>query len=288
MIFPSTPIARFFSLFCLLGLLSATPIQAAAQPPLELWIHPYLPAPELVRRFTPLARYLEPKSGRKIEIRISSTYKEHEQRLSEDRADLAFIGPFPYVQATKSHGAKTILAMMEGNGKTVFHGIIAVRQDSPLKTIPDLAGKSFAFGDQESTMGTLVPQNMLRAAGVEISRLSRYSFLASHNDVALAVLGGFYDAGGLKEEVFLEYAPRGLRVLAKSPPIPEHLFLAGKHLPTPLITTLRNALLQLKDPAILTPIQKTATGMAPATDRDYDIVRRLYQINANADPLPGK
>lgn len=288
MIFSPALIARLISLLSLFCLLLSTPIQAATQPPLELWIHPYLPAPELVRRFTPLAHYLETKGGRKIEIRISTTYKEHEKRLSEDRADLAFVGPFGYVQVTKRHETKNILAMMEGNGKTVFHGIIAVRQDGPIKTLQDLVGKSFAFADNESTMGTLVPQNMLREAGVEIDRLSRYSFLASHNDVALAILGGFYDAGGLKEEVFLEYAHRGLRVLAKSPPIPEHLFLAGKHLPVPLVKVLRKALIQLKDPAILTPIQKTATGMAPATDRDYDIVRRLCQVTANSAPLPGK
>ena len=274
-IFSPAPIARLFSLLGLLCLLSATPIQAAAQPPLELLIHPYLPAPELVRRFTPLSRYLEAKTGRKIEIKISLSYEDHKQRVGEDRADLAFVGPFSYTQMTEHYGKKPLLAMLEGNNKTVFHGVIAVRRNEEIKTIQDLVGKRFAFGDKESTMGTLMPKLMLRGAGVELEQLSHYSFLRSHNEVALAVLGGFYDAGGLKEEVFHEYANRGLRILAKSPPIPEHLFLAGKHLPVPLIRDLRKALIHLKDPAVLTPIQKTATGMASVKDQDYAEIRRL-------------
>jgi len=285
--FFSAQAARFFLLLFFLCTLPFSQLQAA-EPPLELWIHPYLPAPELVRRFTPLAHYLEKKTGRKIEVRISMSYEEHERRVGEDRADLAFIGPFGYIQMTKRHGSKPILAVVEGNGKTVFHGVIAVRQDAPFKTIKDLVGKSFAFGDKESTMGTLLPRIMLQQAGVGMDRLSRYSFLHSHNDVALAVLGGVYDAGGLKEEVFHEYAARGLRILAKSPPIPEHLFLAGKKLPAPLVENLRSALLQLKNPAVLTSIQKTATGMAPATDQDYDLLRQLCLTSDNLAPMPGK
>lgn len=280
----SAQAARFFLLFFFLCILTSSPCRAV-EPSLELWIHPYLPAPELVRRFTPLVRYLEAKIGRKIELRISSTYAKHEERLGEDQADIAFVGPFLYVQITERYGSKTILAMLEGNGKAFFHGVIAVRRDGPIKTIQDLAGKSFAFGDKESTMGTLVPWFMFREAGLGLDRLSRYGFLNSHNDVALAVLGGFYDAGGVKEEVFHEYASRGLRILVKSPPIPEHLFLAGKKLPAPLVESLRSALLQLKNPAVLTPIQKTVTGMAPATDKDYDGLRHIVR---NLGPMPGE
>ena len=275
------------SLFLLLGccLLPLSTLRAA-EPALEFWIHPYMHAPDLVRRFTPLAQYLEAKSGRKIEIRISPTYQNHEERVAAERMDLAFIGPFGYVQMTeRNKEPKTILAALEGNGKSVFHGVIAVRKDAPFKTVRDLAGRSFAFADKESTMGTLLPRFMLQEAGVGMAGLSRYSFLNTHNDVALAVLGGFYDAGGLKEEVFLEYAPRGLRMLARTPPVPEHLFLASRKLPPALVQTLRQALLQLKDPAILTPIQKNATGMAPATDRDYDLLRHIYR---NLGPMPGE
>lgn len=285
MIYPLAQATRCLLLlfFCFLPSFPAM----AAEPPLELLIHPYLHAPELVRRFTPLARYLEAKIGRKIEIRVSMSYEDHKQRLGEDRADLAFVGPFTYIQMTERYGLKPVLAVLEGNGKTVFHGVIAARRDGPLKTIQDLAGRSFAFGDKESTMGTVVPRFMLLEAGVGVERLSNYTFLHSHNDVALAVLGGFYDAGALKEEVYNEYADRGLRILAKSPPIPEHLFLAGKKLPAPLVEKLRAALLQLKDPAVLTPIQKTATGMAPGNDRDYNEIRKICRTLCSSGSRTG-
>lgn len=248
---------------------------AVAEPPLELWIHPYLPAPELIKRFTPLARHLEKVCGRPVAVNVSRSYKAHLERLGEERMDIAFVGPYSYVEITERYGPKRMLAVLEGNGKTAFHGIIAVRQAAPIRSLAELVGRSFAFGDRESTMGTLVPRFMLAEAGITLEQLGSYNFLASHHDVALGVLGGFYEAGGLKEEVFREYAGRGLRVLAKSPPIPEHLFLAGSRLPESQVAKLRQALLELKDPAILTPIQVTATGFAPVRDQDYDILRRI-------------
>lgn len=277
-------LTRFFSLAFILCL-PPFPSLAAA-PPLELWIHPYLHAPELMRRFTPLAQYLERKTGRKIEVKISPTYENHKERIGQGRADLAFIGPFGYAQITEKHGAQAvnILASLEGNGKAKFHGVIVTRSGTAIKNLQDLAGRSFAFGDKNSTMGFLVPRSILGEAGIDLARLGRHSFLSSHNDVALAVLGGYYEAGALQEEVFKEYADRGLRVLAKSPAIPEHLFLASKKMPAPLAASLRQALFELKDPGILGKIQKTATGIVPASDKDYEVVRGLCQKHCKSGP----
>lgn len=80
-------------------------------------------------------------------------------------------------------------------------------------------------------MGHIVPLAMLARAGVPLSQLERHDYLNSHNDVALAVLGGYFDAVGMKDEIFAEYENRGLRALATSEPMPDHLFLARSNLP---------------------------------------------------------
>jgi phosphonate transport system substrate-binding protein len=255
---------------------------ARARDSLELWIHPYLPATELVKRFGPLADYLERNTGHAVKIRISNSYEAHIEHVGKDRADIAYLGPASYVRVTQKFDAKPILARLEVRGKPVFYGMVIAKKDSPLQTIEGLAGKSVAFGDPNSTMSHLVPRYMIMAGGVEIEELAKYEFLGTHHNVALAVLGGYFDAGGVKEEVFYEYEDRGLRMLAKSPPISEHLFVASGTLPNAVRTSIRDALLYLREAeegeAILTSIKKSVTGLVPAVDGDYDSLRRVLDL----------
>lgn len=262
-------------------LLNASASAAQERKELTLWIHPYLPATELVKRFTPLADYLAAELKQPVRIRIQKSYQSHVDFVGQDQADIAFIGPVSYVLLRRSYGAKPLLAQLEESGTSFFHGVIAVRQDSPFTSLADLKGKSVAFSDPNSTMGHIVPRAMLAQAGVPVSQLQRHDFLDSHNDVALAVLGGYFDAGGIKDEIFAEYEKRGLRALAKSPPVAEHLFLTRATLPAPLAERLRALFLSVNsDPRkqkILSAIKTTATGLVPVKPRDYDSLEEIMR-----------
>lgn len=189
--------------------------------------------------------------------------------------DLAYMGPVSYVKMTHTYSKKPVLACLEVNGKPFFHGMIITRQNSTIKTMQDLQGKRFAFGDPNSTMSCLMPCYMLSQEGIDLENLEKYEFLGSHNNVALGVLGGYYDAGGVKEGVFYKYQGRGLKMLAKSPAIAEHVFVASDNLPEATINSLRQSLLNLKDKTILSSIKKSVTGMALVKDEDYDTLRTI-------------
>jgi phosphonate transport system substrate-binding protein len=262
-------------LFSFVIYLSAHQVHANDQ--LTLWVHPYLPATELINKFSPLAAYLSKKSGRPVEVKVSKSYQSHIKRVGEGQMDLAYMGPASYVKMTHTYGKKTVLACLEVNGSPFFHGMIIALENSAIKTLQDLQDKRFAFGDPNSTMSHLVPRYMLWQAGIDLEDLKKYEFLGSHNNVALGVLGGYYDAGGVKEGVFYKYQKRGLKMLAKSPPIAEHVFVASKNLPESTVNTLRQSLVNLKDKAILSSIKKSVTGMAPAKDADYDSLRTILQ-----------
>ena len=246
---------------------------------LTLWIHPYLPATELVRRFTPLAEYLSSKLEIPVGIRIQQSYQAHIDFVGRDLADLAFMGPASYVSMRLRYGNKPLLATVEENNQPAFHGKIIVREDSPLSDLSQLKGESFAFGDPNSTMSYFVPRAMLKKAGVELKDFSSYDFLNSHHDVALAVLGGFFSAGAVKDEVFLEYRERGLRALATSPPIPDHPFVARADLPPELLFQLSRVMLEInQDPKrehILGNIKKNITGLAPPDPAVYDALSEM-------------
>lgn len=267
----------------LLACLAATLFPAAlqAREPLIVAVHPYLPANELTQRFSPLADYLSRELGRPVVVRIGADYWEHIEYIGKDQVDLAFMGPASYVKMVEKYGEKPILARIEINGQPQFRGRIIVREDSPLKMLSDLKGRSFAFGDAGSTMSYQVPRYMLWKAGITLNDLFDHRFLGSHNNVALAVLAGDFDAGAVKEEVFLSFESRGLRALAATPALSEHLFVASNALPANTVQAMRAALYRLKDipqgSLIMNAIKKDMSAMVPAADSDYDSLRDILQ-----------
>lgn len=278
----------FFMLFMACLYMPMSPAIADKPTKLILAVHPYLPANEIINRYTPLARYLESETGHKIEIRIGKDYKEHTDHIGNDLVDIAFMGPASYVKMVNQYGKKPILARLEINGAPVFHGNIIVRDDSPIQTLDDLIGKSFAFGDPSSTMSYLVPLYMLNKSGIALQQLKLYEFLGSHNNVALGVLTGDYDAGAVKNEVFLKYKARGLKSLKKTPELSEHLFITSSTMPPELITNLQQAMYKLaslpQGKSILGSIKKHTSGLVPANNSDYDNLREILMRLQSENP----
>jgi phosphonate transport system substrate-binding protein len=128
-------------------------------------------------------------------------------------------------------------------------------------------------------MGTLVPRHVLRQAGVGLEDLGGFGTLGNHDNIALAVLVGDFDAGAVKEETFSKYQPRGLRSLAVTPSISEHLFVAAADLPAEAVEKLRAILLRMgqdeEELEVLRSIKGTVSGLVPVEDGDYDNLRRI-------------
>jgi len=245
-----------------------------------LGIHPYLDAKDIQLRFSPLADYLSERLGREVRVHVGIDYEDHIQAVGMDKLDMAFLGPASYVRLTSRFGSKPILARIEADGQPCFHGYIVVREESPLQQLSDLRGRRFAFGAPESTMGALVPRDLLDRAGVPLERLADYRHLTGHKNVALAVLVGAADAGAVKAEIFERYRSRGLRSLARTPCISEHLFVTRSDLDAALVARLRGLLLDLDRKTVervLAPIKKRASALVPAHDSDYDNLREIAQ-----------
>jgi len=257
-------------------------VAAAAEPaPYILAVQPFLSAPEIQRRFTPLAQYLGQRLGRSVRVRVGSNYEEHISFVGQDAVDIAYIGPAPYVTVVERFGRKPILARVQTNGEPMLRGVIFVRQDSSIQHLADLKGKRFAFGDPQSAMGSIVPRYLLRESGVALHDLAQVSHVLAHDNVVYGVLAGDFDAGAVRSDVYDEMAWRGLRIIARSPPVSEHLFVTRSTMPPGDVKRLQQALLELSTwpdgQRILHSISLETTGMVPASDADYDGMREVLR-----------
>ncbi len=266
------------------------PYAAIAEETLVLGIHPFLTSVELFKRFSPLADYLSSAVKRPVQIKIAASYTAHLDAVAEDQLDIAYLGPSYYVRIVDSYGPRPLLARLEMHGKTTFQGVIIVRHDSDIKSLTELVGKRFAFGDSASTMSHLIPRFQLIRAGITADRLQDFEFTGNHVNVALSVLLGMFDAGAVKETIFEQYKARGLKALAWTPAVAGHVFVARPDLPQETIEELRSALFHLKDtpygPIILRAVKPSVTGLVPAHDEDFDSLRRMLKILSRQGIIP--
>ncbi len=252
---------------------------AVSRDHLTLAVHPYLIAADLMARFQPLADYLGKAAGVTVTVEISDSYQTHLQKLGSAKADLGFIGPGAYVRLSKRYGPQHILARLSRSGRADYTGYIVTRRGGRIGSLQDLRGRTMAFGDPNSTMGYLVPRHLLVAAGLDLPDLGAYTFVPSHEDIALGVLMGEFDAGAISDDVYEKYRDQGLRVLENTPRIAEHLFIAGPTVLDERVEKLRQALLRLHQSPegahILQAIKVGVTEMVPAHDGDYWKIRRM-------------
>ena len=244
-----------------------------------LGVHPYLSYTEIRVQFDPLAHYLTQHLGIDVKVGVGNSYDDHVEQIGRNRIELAYIGPVGYVKMVNRHGPKPLLAALQTENGKHLTGHFVVRDDSPLRSIADLAGHSVGFGDPNSTMSSVVPTATLQNAGIDVNHLIHQRRYHGHNSIAIGVLSGQVDAGAVKDEVFQRYVSQGLRSLAEFPPVTEHLFLASSDLNPGIIDQIRSLLLGLNQSAegrrVLRALHPKATALVPVEDSEYDSLRDL-------------
>jgi len=231
----------------------------------------------MYRKLSPVLEWLqddlEPRLGRSVDIHLTifKTYDQGIDDFVQGRIDFVRFGPASYITAKERAPGVELIAMELEDGAKRFQGVIAVQKDSPLKSLADLKGKKFAFGDQNSTIGRYLAQAELAKANVHASDLASFAYLGRHDMVARAVGIGDYDAGSLAAGTFEENRVAGkLRALCTFENVTKP-WLARGGLDPQLVAALRESLLSLKDPAVLKELK--ISGFDTATEADYALVR---------------
>ena len=253
---------------------------------LTLIVHPYDNPSRLVERFTPLCQYLGSKLGQPVELVIARSYVDQIQRISKGQADIAYMGPTPFLRAQdhyladKKNKLIPIAAEVKG-GEASYHRVIVVRNTSDITKVDDLNGRTLALGAPHSFSSHYVPRVIIGNAGLAFKDLRDFAFLGRHERVALAVLHGDFDAGGLNREVAQRYKDRspGLRILSTSPPLAPHLIVARPELPLKQLNLLKTALLNSDEQGdkYQSAIENLGSGtrFTKARMKPFELARRI-------------
>ncbi len=246
---------------------------------LRMGIVPIQSPAVMFRSFSPLVEYLSRKLGRKIDLKVAVDFQSAIRDLEQGTTQFCFMGPSTYITAHEGSGA-TVLVKAINNGKPFHRSVIITKDGSGINALEEIKGRSFAFGDVNSTSSHIVPRAMLLAAGVDVKDLLYYNYLGYHEDVIKAVMGGDFDAGGVMETVALKYKDMGIKILKTSEDIPEFNVTAGGTLNGRITADLKAALLGIdaaspEGKAVLRAINENYSGFTDANDADFSKIRQM-------------
>ncbi len=233
----------------------------------------------MFRKFTPLGEYLGRRLGRRIDLKVAVDFQGAITELGQGMTQLCFMTPSTYVEANKKYGVRVLVKAMR-EGKPFQHSVIIARSDSPIQSVGDIKGRSFAFGDPHSTSSHIAPRGMLLDAGIDIKDLQYYNYLGHHDDVAKAVLNGDFDAGGIMESTAYRFKDKGLKFIKFSEDIPEFNICLSAEVDAATAAAIKDALCAITEgtaegTAILKSINPGYTGFVDADDGDYAHVRLM-------------
>jgi phosphonate transport system substrate-binding protein len=230
-----------------LGLLST----AGAQTTLRVTTIPEEAATEQVRKFTPLADYLEKHLGMKVLFTPVTDYPAAVESLVNKKVDVVWFGGFTFVQANIRSGGK-IVPLAQREEDTRFQSVFIAKTDSGIKTLADMKGKQVSFGSQSSTSGHLMPRHFLLQAGLEPERdFRRIAYSGAHDATIASVTSGKVDAAALDITVWKKFVAenkvdtQAVNVFFTTPPFFNYNWSVHADMPANLRERIKAALLAL-------------------------------------------
>ncbi|MFC4769335.1 phosphate/phosphite/phosphonate ABC transporter substrate-binding protein [Effusibacillus consociatus] len=235
-----------------------------------------------------LQQYLSEKIGQKVVVQDYPDYNGVVEALNAGKIQLAYLGPLTYVIAHHQSGAKPVVAKTAG-GKPFYYSYIIVPADSQLNSIDDLVKNAkdikFAFGDANSTSGSLVPGAELRKQGLFTDKsnhkFKELHYTGSHDITAKSVGSKKVDAGAIDSAYFDKLIAKGeikkedYKIIWKSSELYQYPFAVNKDVSDDMVKKLQDAFVNLKDKEVLDAF--AADGFVVTKDNDYAAIRKVAE-----------
>lgn len=234
-----------------------------------------------VNEKAPLKVYLEQKLGRPVNLIIPTNYNATVEALGNGSLDFAYLGGLTYI---KAHARYSVVPLVQRSTDLQFRSCFITSSNSGIHSLGDLKGKTFAFGDINSTSGHLMPYLEMRQAGVDPNSALKYRYTGSHPATAKAVESGAVDAGALDETVYNSMISEGkldpnkVHVFYMSKPFVDYVWVARKDVDPAMQEKFAQAFTDLKerqDDEILKILR--GTNFVRANNEEYTVLRLVAE-----------
>ncbi|MDC3417984.1 phosphate/phosphite/phosphonate ABC transporter substrate-binding protein [Aquibacillus salsiterrae] len=228
---------------------------------------------------------LTDKLDREVLVEVYPDYNGVVEAMNFDKIDMAYFGPLTYVIANAKSGAKAIITQLI-DGEPFYRSYIITNKENEWNTLDELLSDpseiDFAFGDPNSTSGSLIPSIELQDRGVYQSEdehsFNSVRFTGSHDATALAVQNNQVDAGAIDSAIYNQLVESGkvdgkqIKTIWESEKLFQYPWAVRKGTDEETIGALKEAFLSIDSEVILDAFG--ATGFTEASNEDYESIRQ--------------
>lgn len=186
-----------------LGLALTAPLAQAADAPItefRIGILGGENAQDRLRSHQCLVDKAEALLGVPVKLFAPADYNGVIQGLLGGTIDMAWLGASGYAKTYMSNpdAVEPVLVKVNTDGGYGYYSVGFARKDSGIKSLEDMKGKVFAFGDPNSTSGYLIPSIEIPASGYSMKAGEYFKdikFSGGHEQTIVGVNKGDFDAG---------------------------------------------------------------------------------------------
>lgn len=275
-----------FTIFLIEGLSGCSPRESKSTevpltlPILRVGAIPAESKDKTTDQFAKFMDYLGRKTGCKIELYVADNYEGIITKMKQGELDIAWFGPFSYVIAAETAGARAFAIDKNSKEGLIYHSVFIVHPASNINSIKDIKGHTLAFVDKASTSGYLIPQVILKRQGINIDRdLATVEFAGSHDAAILAVKKRQVDVAVVADNILMSLQEKGVvgekdfKIIGYSEALPTNVWAYREGLPAPLLFKVRQAFFDVDKEALGMYGNDFVKSFVPADDKQYDIIR---------------
>ena len=254
-----------------------------------------------------LREYAEKELGVETKLFAPADYNGVIQGLLGGTIDMAWLGASGYAKTYLSdpEAVEPVLVKVNTDGSYGYYSVGFARKDSGITSLEDLKGKTFGFGDPNSTSGYLIPSieipNKINASMDSGDYFGEVKFTGGHEQTIVAVANGDVDGGvtwadglGEWEDGYQSGALRravdaglvdmnDMVEIWKSAPIPEGPVVLRKALPADVkakMTALMDNLSEIDRDCFYGVAAGEAKSFDPITHEAYEVIIEARKLKS--------
>jgi phosphonate transport system substrate-binding protein len=233
-----------------------------------------------------LGKVMTEKLQRNVRVEVYPDYNGVVEAMGANKIQMAYLGPLTYVEAHEKYGAKAVVTE-KINGVPYYYSYLITQADSPYASIDDVVKNSdkisFAFGDINSTSGSLIPGIALKKAGVfesqQKNKFKKVTYTGGHDATALAIQNKTIDVGAIDSAIYATLVKSGkvdgnkIKTIWKSEELYQYPWAVAKNVSDADAAKIQETMVGIKDADILSAFSG-ATEFIPAKNEDYTAIRQ--------------
>jgi len=281
-------VTAILAVICLLSVAACSQTNEAnteKQETIKMGVIPTDDNADVSAMYEPVAEYLEKETGMNVELFLANDYTAVIEAMKNDKIDIARLGAFSYILAADQTKVEPLVAeISKKTGDKFYTSLLITQNDSSIKCVKDLKGKTVAFVDPASSSGNLVPRKWLLDNGIDPDKdLKEVIYSGGHDASVLAVENNKVDAAFVAVNIYEDMKQKEMTkntvTLGESEKIPTQPIVARSSLDTETIEKIRTAFIEMDKsaPEILDSF-KEAQGFTSVEDNEYDGLRELAKL----------